>query len=137
MEYVLDTNIVIKLLRKNSPLQTKFEKAVMNDDEFYVPLVVHYEMLCGFYYEPAQVQEEKYLDLYNNICFHFKERDINAQTWKDAAKIYADLRRKGFKVSNSDILIAAFCIEYNFTLITENTKDFKNIDGLKFINWVE
>jgi len=26
---------------------------------------------------------------------------------------------------------------YGYTFVTANTKDFKNIDGLQFVNWVE
>ena len=36
-----------------------------------------------------------------------------------------------------DILIAAFCVVNDYLLVTDNTKHFKDIDGLQFVNWVE
>ena len=54
--------------------------------------------------------------------------------WKIAVSIYVNLKRKGFTVGDSDILIEAFCIEKNFTLVTRNTKHFVNIDDLSIVN---
>lgn len=36
---------------------------------------------------------------------------------------------------DSDILIAAYCIVNDYTLVTDNTSDFERIEGLKFVNW--
>jgi len=55
--------------------------------------------------------------------------------WDEAKKIYVNLRRKGFTIGEIDILIAAFCLQFNYTLVTANTKDFINISGLQQVNW--
>jgi tRNA(fMet)-specific endonuclease VapC len=34
-------------------------------------------------------------------------------------------------------LIAAYCLKHNLTLVTNNTKHFKNIEGLEIVNWKE
>lgn len=34
-----------------------------------------------------------------------------------------------------DLLIGTTAIENNLTLITDNSKDFKNLNGLKLDNW--
>jgi len=57
--------------------------------------------------------------------------------WKYAAQIYAELYVKRFTVKDSDILIAAFCIANGYILVTNNTKDFENIDGLQMVDWVQ
>jgi len=36
---------------------------------------------------------------------------------------------------NADILIAAYCLANNFTLVTRNTRDFERVEGLNFVNW--
>ena len=41
---------------------------------------------------------------------------------------------KSHKIKLPDAIIAATAIVYNFTLITRNTSDFKNIQNLKFLN---
>jgi tRNA(fMet)-specific endonuclease VapC len=35
-----------------------------------------------------------------------------------------------------DLLIACTAIENRLILVTDNTKDFKNIEGLKIENWI-
>ena len=41
------------------------------------------------------------------------------------------------KVGDADILIAAFCLENDYTLVTNNTKDFVNIKGLLINDWTK
>lgn len=42
--------------------------------------------------------------------------------------------RQTKKIGLGDAIIAATALAHNFTIITNNEKDFKNIDGLKVIN---
>jgi predicted nucleic acid-binding protein len=42
--------------------------------------------------------------------------------------------RKNKKIKTPDAIIAATVLAYNFTIITNNEKDFSNIKGLKIIN---
>ena len=42
--------------------------------------------------------------------------------------------RKGKKIKIPDAIIAATALAYNYTLITNNEKDFASINGLKIIN---
>lgn len=58
------------------------------------------------------------------------------EVWERAAQIYAELYVKHFTVADADILIASFCILNDCTLVTENGKDFENIDRLHFENWI-
>jgi len=45
-----------------------------------------------------------------------------------------NLRRVYKKLKLGDAIIAATALAYNFNLVTRNTKDFKNIEGLEFVN---
>ena len=42
--------------------------------------------------------------------------------------------RKGKKIKTPDAIIAATALAYNYTIITNNEKDFVNIKGLKLLN---
>jgi tRNA(fMet)-specific endonuclease VapC len=53
-----------------------------------------------------------------------------------ASRTTIKLQSKGIKIGG-DILIAAYCIEHNLPLVTNNTKHFKDIDNLQTINWKE
>jgi predicted nucleic acid-binding protein len=47
------------------------------------------------------------------------------------------LREKGFNIEDDDLLIAAYCLKHNLTLVTNNTSHFKNMENLKIANWKE
>jgi predicted nucleic acid-binding protein len=42
--------------------------------------------------------------------------------------------RKAHKVKLPDAIIAATAVEFDLTLLTRNTNDFKNIEALKLAN---
>jgi predicted nucleic acid-binding protein len=74
---------------------------------------------------------------YTIICNNCFIDEMTVDVWMCGARIYADLYEKRFTVGDSDILIAAYCIVNDCTLVTANTKDYENIDGLSIVNWVE
>ena len=61
----------------------------------------------------------------------FRIVDINKEIMLIAAKINVDLRKKGLMIGIQDVLIAASSISANTPLITNNTKHFQKIEGLK------
>ena len=58
----------------------------------------------------------------------------------DAAGAYgmirADLTRKGRQIGANDLLIAAHAKALGLTLVTNNTREFERVEGLKLENWV-
>jgi tRNA(fMet)-specific endonuclease VapC len=46
-------------------------------------------------------------------------------------RLRVELRRQGINVAALDLLIAAVALLYDLTLVTNNTKDFQNIPGLR------
>jgi len=78
--------------------------------------------------------------IYKNMTSHFpigqcEIVDMGEKIWEFAKQIYVHLYRKGFTVGEIDILIAAFCLHHDYPLVTANTKDFMNIEGLQLENW--
>ena len=50
-------------------------------------------------------------------------------------RVCAALRSKGTPIGILDTLIAAHAMSLNLTLVTNNTKHFKQVQGLKAQNW--
>lgn len=46
------------------------------------------------------------------------------------------LRKAGTPIDEFDLLIASSALHYNLTLVTDNIKHFKRIEGLKLENWI-
>ena len=135
MVYALDTNIVINYLRDEPNIHQNFNDAVMRGDDLVVPEIVNYEIRRGFRIISAPKKEAAYKVLVGPGFCDIAEMDVNC--WERAEYVYLDLYNKRLTVGEMDILIAAICIEYGYTLVTNNTKDFENIDGLKLVNWIK
>jgi predicted nucleic acid-binding protein len=60
-------------------------------------------------------------------------------TGKESAQIFgmlkASLKKSGAPLDDFDLLIASCAMAHNLTLVTNNTKHFSRIDGLKLTNW--
>ena len=133
MKYAFDTNTVIHLMRGTESVHNARDIAVGDGKEFFIPPFVNYEILRGLAIKPMP----SHVEAYDIICDNCEIGEMTVAVWQCAAKIYAQLYEKRFTVRDSDILIAAFCIVHGHTLVTNNIKDFENIDGLTFEDWVE
>ena len=136
MTYALDTNIIIHYLRDEPRICQKIYSAVSQGDTLIIPNVVNYEIKRGFEVSSAPRKEKEYkiLTKQGGFCDII---EMDANSWERAEKVYAELYRKRLTVGEMDILIGAFCLENNFTLVTNNTKDFKDMGGLKLVDWLE
>ena len=61
--------------------------------------------------------------------------EMPSDVWEKAADIYIALKQNGQIIGDADILIAAYCLVNDYTLVTNNTNDFNRVDGLKLVNW--
>jgi tRNA(fMet)-specific endonuclease VapC len=59
---------------------------------------------------------------------------------QDAAKHYAEIRaelkKKGSMIGANDLMIAAHARSLAATVVTNNTRDFARVKGLKIENWM-
>ena len=133
MVYVLDTNIIIHYLRNEPNVRLNFRNAVTGNYDIIIPQIVDYEMSRGFRIFPAPRKEANYKILLQDC----EIADMDVQSWLYAAQVYEDLYRKRFSVGELDILIGAFCIKNGYTLVTNNTDDFKNMNGIKLVDWTK
>ena len=131
MTYALDTNIIVHYLRKEAGVIRNFRDAVVRGDDILVPKVVNYELCRGFRFRPAPGKESSYKILIEQ-CGIIPMDDAS---WIRAEHICVELYRKRFTVGEMDILIAAQCAAHSYTLVTNNTKDFEKIDGLRLEDW--
>ena len=132
MAFALDTNIIIHLLRDTPEAISQYDKCVAKSIPITIPPYVDFEVRRGLRYSNAVAKEREY----QQLCRSCSIGEMTRAIWVRAANLYSELRHKGFTVGEADILIASFCLENKYTLVTNNTKDFKNIDGLMLVDWV-
>ena len=136
MVYALDANIIIHYLRDNPSVISCLEAAVDNDDFIVIPYVVDYEIRRGYEVKPAPNKEVHY-DVLSKRTGFCTVASMGDEFWTVAAKVYAELYNKRLTVGENDIQVAAFCLYNGYTLVTNNTDDFKNITGLQFVDWTK
>lgn len=120
IEYLIDTNIFIAILKGNAKLKLFVESLVCALD------TIAYLELIQSSKDKREVQIiEKYLTKYQLI--HFDK--VVSQTAIDLIRKYS----KSHNLMLGDAIIAATCLENDLTLVTFNVKDFRFIKGLKIL----
>jgi len=133
MIYALDTNIVVHYLREEENVRRNFKNAVMLENEIALPRPVDYELRRGFRVYPAPKKQA----LYEVLAEQCVTASMGESSWKQAEQIWEELYNKRLTVGELDILIAAVCLVHDYTLVTNNTKDFENIEGLRLEDWTK
>jgi len=120
--YLIDTNAVIDYLgRKLSEKSMTFMDSVI-DLVPNVSIITKIEVL-GFNTSASQYR----------ILTDFMDDTSIFELTEEVADICIDLRKK-YKTKLPDAIIAATALVYEFTLITRNVSDFKNIKNLKIVD---
>jgi predicted nucleic acid-binding protein len=134
MTYALDSNIISYLLRqnRNPEVAARFEAAVKSGGDYAVPPLVFYEITWYLQRKAAAGQMRRFLELYQGSQ---AKATMTESDFSKAAQIKAGLGIQGLAAGDADIFIAAFCLNRNFTLVTNNTKHFEHIGGLQLANW--
>jgi tRNA(fMet)-specific endonuclease VapC len=130
--YILDTNIISALLKKNSAIATQMDSAVRSNAEFLLCPVVYFEIRRGLLHLSAPRQ----LRLFDELVSSFLHSEFELSDWREAAEIWADLRKKGIVVSDADILIGTFAKRRSAIVVTGNQRHFHALPSVQWINWL-
>lgn len=134
MSYILDTNIVTAIIKKNQGLINKLKFVNFQGKELFISCITYYEIKRGLLYVNATRQ----LSDFNDLCSR-RWRILlldNLEIIEKAAEIHIDLRRKRRPIQDADILIAATAIIHNLTLVS-NDSDLLRVEGMNLENWLE
>ena len=131
--YALDSNIISYFLKKTGGIDRAIQTSVAHGHSITIIPIAYYEVKRGLIANNAL----KHIKIFENLCTHFGVGNFNKSVLSVAAEIYVALRAKGKLIEDADILVAAYCVANNFTLVTHNSKHFCNIDGLNIVDWVE
>ena len=130
MQYLLDTNICVFFLRGKLNLDEIIrEKGTEN---CFVSEITVFELRYGAENSENPTKSHKAVDLFvNGITIIPIYSSI-----KKYAKEKVRLRRIGKPMHDEfDLLLGVTAIENKLTLVTDNEKDFVNIEGITIENW--
>jgi len=130
--FMLDTNICIYVIKKKpeSVLQHIKKK---KDKGLFISTITLSELEFGI--ENSEYKEKNRIALMEFLAIiDIKQFDENAA--KEYGIIKKHLKDENRLIGPMDMLIAAHAKSLNMVLVTNNTKEFDRVNGLKVENWV-
>ncbi|EPT0530255.1 PIN domain-containing protein [Proteus mirabilis] len=132
--YMLDTNICSFIMREQPiSLLEKLQKCVMNHDTIVISAITYSEMRFGAIGKQASPKHNRLVDA-------FCERVDAILAWDKAAVDATTVIKKclsdvGLPIGNNDSAIAGHAVAVNAILVTNNTREFSRVEGLKIEDW--
>jgi tRNA(fMet)-specific endonuclease VapC len=133
---LLDTNVISEPLRPE-PAPGLLRRLVEHEGQIAIASVVWHELLYGCWRLPESRRREvieQYLFDVVLPAIPILPYDARAAQWHAAER--ARLVRLGQPPSFADGQIAAIAAVHDLTLVTANTADYANFDGLTVENWL-
>lgn len=133
MQYLLDTNICIYLIKQKPPkVLAQFKTLALSDIGISSITIAELEYgVCK-----SQQQEKNH-----NALMQFLIPLEIVEFEQSAATIYgsirSDLENRGLVIGAMDMLIAAHALSLGVTLVSNNLREFSRIANLSLENWAE
>jgi tRNA(fMet)-specific endonuclease VapC len=132
VKYLLDTNICIYWLKGNDQLEQKIISVGLDN------VVLSFINVSELYYGAYKSQKiDANLAMVRRLTNELNVLESDEAINEEFGNIKAILERSGTIIDDADLFIAACVKVHGLTLVTNNSKHFKRIKGLKLENWLE
>ncbi|MGB6220176.1 type II toxin-antitoxin system VapC family toxin [Haloferula sp.] len=130
--FLLDTDTCIFFMRGEEEV---LENARKEDRlAIHVSTISLFELRVGLEkgsLKHAKLKREKL----ENLVKLFSVVDFGDTEAVIAARVRADLEKRGKKIGPYDTLLAGVALAKRWTLVTNNSREFSRVKGLKLVNW--
>ena len=131
IRYTLDTDACIALI-KNRPEGMRIRLSRLSPEEVGVSAIVAAELWFGIAHSQKKKENEAAL---KDFLDYATLLDWPCEASHLYGKIREGLQKKGTPIGAMDLLIAAHAIFLDAVLVTNNTREFERVPGLKIENW--
>lgn len=136
IQFILDTDVLTLIQQGHPEICERFLQ--QPHDTVAITVLSVEEQLSGWYTQLRQAKQPDrlawaYRRLTENI--HFLARMLILTYDENAMQRFELLRKQKIKIGRTDLGIASIVLEHGATLVTENTRDFKQVPGLKMVSW--
>lgn len=130
MSFLLDTSICSAHFRRPGGLAHRF---FQYSGRLFISTIVLGELYAWAYQRanPAPILEAT-ADLLRDV----EVLSFDVDCARQFGMLRGSLRQQGVAVSQLDLTIAATAIQHDLTLVTHNLADFRNIPGLRLVDWL-
>ena len=132
IKYMLDTNI-IAYLRNNKPEEVRKRFLKLKPGEICISSITYAELFYGIC-NSSKPEVNRFALL--NFVSAIEILPFDDLAAEEYGRIRFALKQKGNLIGANDLLIAAHAKSRNIVLVTNNTKEFERVRGLRLENWV-
>lgn len=133
MRYMLDTNICIYAI-KHKPEQVFIRLQEHDPIDICISSVTYAELVHGVEKSNAIEKNRVALAL---LLANIEIMNFDSLAAESYGKIRADLEKAGTPIGPLDMMIAGHAKALGYTVVTNNTKEFERVKGLRLENWAE
>ena len=130
MNLLLDTNVCVDVLRGHPKVMAQME--AVSPAECAISSVTAFELLSGVRRSAQPEREGKKLEKFFAVVGVLP---FDTKAAAQAACIRSALEATGLKIGPYDLLIAGHALGNGCTLVTNNTREFSRIEGLRLLDW--
>jgi tRNA(fMet)-specific endonuclease VapC len=131
----VDTSVLVEVLRnRNHAVRSAFASAIAGSEPVVTSLIVFHELMFSAvrHRDPAAERVKV-----RRVLSQLGIEALDARDVTVAAEIREALSRRGAPIGPYDLLIAGQALARGWTIVTNNTREFNRIDGLKVVDWLE
>ena len=130
MQYLLDTDTCVDLLRGVRPVAEKLQ--TLTPDDCGISAITSFELFAGAARarDPGRETQKvhKLVDVVEELPF-------DADAARRAGALRSELEEAGTPIGPYDLLIAAHALALELALVTANSGEFGRVAGLRLENW--
>lgn len=132
MRYLLDTDTCSHILRAGSgAIWDTLDR--LEERSAAISVITLGELQFGVALKPMATRIAAQLDI---LLRYLHVAPLNTDTCLHYGRIRSALQVKGTPIGPNDLWIAAHALALGLTLVTNNTREFKRVSGLKLENWM-
>ena len=129
--YMLDTDICSCIMNRSNDAVIRRLRTVPVSG-VCISAITKSELMYGVEVSPRRQKNEAELVAFLKFV---RVLDFPEAAGLDYAQIRADLKTRGMLIGANDMLIAAHARCLGLTLVTNNTREYGRVPGLKIENW--
>lgn len=134
MNYLLDTNAVVALLRnKPTKVRERYREVQASGDYLALSSVVLFELWYGVAKSTQVSENTQRLQIL--LSGDLDLLDFDDEDARTAGRVRAGLEADGKLIGAYDLLIAGQALRRGLTLVTANTDEFGRVSGLSWQDW--
>ncbi len=131
MRFLLDTNVCVDYLNGRYPSVTeRLQRS--NPEHLRVSSIAVAELRYGADKSADPAGNHERLDV---LLDELESLAFDAEAASHYGRVRSSLERRGKVIGPNDLLIAAHALSLGVVLVTDNTREFEQVAGLRLENW--